>query len=36
MVSSWIPTFVLIGCIAVISPILAEMTRKLGIPGVVF
>ena len=36
MVSSWIPTLVLIGCIAVISPILVEMTRSPGIPGVVF
>jgi Kef-type K+ transport system membrane component KefB len=36
VVSSWIPTLVLIGCIAVISPILVEMTRNPGIPGVVF
>ena len=35
MAASWIPTLVLVAGIAVLAPILAEMTGKLGVPAMV-
>jgi Kef-type K+ transport system membrane component KefB len=33
--SAWIPTLVLVAAIAAVSPVLAELTRRVGIPDVV-
>lgn len=32
---TWVPTLVLVAAIAVVSPVVAELTRKVGIPAVV-
>jgi len=33
--SAWIPTLVLVAAIAAVSPVIAELTRRIGIPDVV-
>ena len=35
MESAWIPTLVLVAAIAAVSPVIAELTRRIGIPDVV-
>jgi Kef-type K+ transport system membrane component KefB len=32
---TWVPTLVLVAAIAAVSPVIAELTRKVGIPAVV-